>query len=108
MSEGIFIRNEPERIATVAAEMEQHHKQFRDKVAAIFERSGSLSKDWEGSSSELYSKNAQELNSRAQDMSQVMQELIRDLNEVAGIYRDAETSAKSQAQALPTEGVFRK
>ncbi|MDO4799298.1 MAG: WXG100 family type VII secretion target [Bacillota bacterium] len=67
----------------------------------------SLTGVWKSEASEEYQGRFKQVYDDIDNMLAIVSEHISDLNEAANIYIDAEKRAKSAAEGLPTDGVFR-
>ncbi len=62
---------------------------------------------WKSEASEEYQGRFKQVYDDIENMLAIVSEYISDLNEVANVYASAERAAKSAAEGLPTDGVFR-
>ena len=67
----------------------------------------SLTGVWKSEASDEYQGRFKQIYSDIDNMLAIVSEYISDLNEAANIYSTAEKAAKTAAEGLPTDGVFR-
>ncbi len=67
----------------------------------------SLAGVWKSQASDEYQGRFKQIYNDIDNMLAIVSEYISDLNEIAGVYSTAEKNAKSEAEGLPTDGVFR-
>lgn len=63
---------------------------------------------WKSEAADEYQNRFKQVYDDIENMLAIVTEYIGDLNEVAGIYSAAEKAAKSAAEGLPTDGVFKR
>lgn len=67
----------------------------------------SLTGVWKSEASDEYQGRFKQVYDDIDNMLAIVSEHISDLNEAASVYSTAEKAAKSAAEGLPTDGVFR-
>lgn len=67
----------------------------------------SLAASWKSPAADEYQLRFKQIYDDMENILAIITEYIHDLNESASIYTTAETSIKSMAEGLPTEGVFK-
>jgi WXG100 family type VII secretion target len=67
----------------------------------------SLTGTWKSEASDEFQGRFKQIYDDIDNMLAIVSEYISDLNEVANIYTTAEKAAKSAAEGLPTDGVFK-
>ena len=107
MSSNVYFKEDPQQIANVAALLQQERGKYSGNLSGMKTKALSLKTYWKSDSSEEYQKKALELDAQGQDLMKMLDEFGKKLQEASGIYTVAESNAKSAAQGLPTDGVFR-
>jgi len=102
-----FIKFDPEKIMEESVNIDRQHKLFVQHTAAIKKKADSTKNIWRGDSAQLYAEKITELDARSVEIAKMMAELSQDLANASGIYKKGEEDAKTKAQGLPTEGVFK-
>ncbi len=67
----------------------------------------SLTGIWKSEASDEYQGRFKQIYDDIDNMLAIVSEYISDLNEAANVYSVAEKAAKTAAEGLPTDGVFR-
>jgi WXG100 family type VII secretion target len=67
----------------------------------------SLANDWKSEASDEFQNRFKQIYDDIDNMLAIISEYISDLNESANIYITAEKAAKTAAETLPTDGVFK-
>lgn len=62
---------------------------------------------WKSEASDEYQGRFKQVYDDIENMLAIVTEYVSDLNEVANVYSTAEKAAKSAAEGLPTDGVFK-
>jgi len=96
----------PETMTALAKETQQIHQTISSAVDEITKIQKNLQNAWIGDSSGLFSKTWTQLDDSAKPMIDSVNRQMQTLNELAGIYTTAETTALKKNEGLPTEGVF--
>jgi len=108
MSESIFIKFNPERIAEVASDMQKLHSEFMQNITAIRQTSSSLRHSWSSDNrADNCFNRAAELDVKGEELARILRTFCDNLNQASGVYRAGESDVKQGVQQLPTEGVFR-
>ena len=68
---------------------------------------GSLTGVWRSEAADEYQSRFRMVYDDIENMLAIVAEYVSDLNELASVYASAERAAKSAAEGLPTDGVFR-
>jgi len=105
-NEGVFIQFDPEKILEASQTLESLHKRFVQGAANIKSKADSLKSVWQSDSATLYAEKMEGLHQRSEELAVRLQSLSRDLAQASGIYRKGEADSTTEAQGLPTEGVF--
>lgn len=102
-----FLKFSPEEIVKMATALQSERSSIRsalDRIANLNERAHA---DWQGEAANLYQEKIKKQQQDCEQTLLVIDEYISDLNAVSGIYQNAESTAKSAAEGLSTDGVFR-
>ena len=107
MATSVFFKEDPQQIANVAAILQQERGKYSGNLSGMKSKAQSLKAHWKSDSADEYQKRAAELDSQGLEIVKMLDEFIKKLQQASGIYTTAESAAKSAAQGLPTDGVFR-
>jgi WXG100 family type VII secretion target len=103
----VYFKEDPQKIAAAASLLLQQKNDITSGLSSIKTRSDRLKSFWESDGSVEYQRKAAQLDSSGKDIVNALDELIKKLQQVSGIYVSGEQAAKTAAQSLPTDGVFR-
>lgn len=102
-----FIKFDPVQILDVSVNIDLQHKNFSEYTDNIKKKADGLKGIWHGDSANLFAQKINELTIKDADIIKYFTALSKDLVNASGIYKTSESDAKTQAQGLPTEGVFK-
>ncbi|MDR2664765.1 MAG: WXG100 family type VII secretion target [Oscillospiraceae bacterium] len=107
MSANVHFKEDPQKIAAVASLIQTQRNGFSSALSAINTKATGLRSYWKSDSAEEYSKKQTDLNGRGQELVKILDDFVKKLQQTSGIYTSGEQTAKTAAQSLPTDGVFR-
>lgn len=103
----ITLKVEPSVLITKAGELSNEKTTIVGLMEQAKTEITSLVGSWKSEASDEYQARFKQIYDDIDNMLAIVSEYISDLNEVANVYGTAEKAAKSAAEGLPTDGVFR-
>lgn len=94
------LRVTPEQLESAANEFSSKGTTVGNLTAQMTQLVEGMSSVWEGEAASAYSQKFRQLDDDIQKMIRMIQEHSNDLNEMARVYREAETANTEEAQAL--------
>ncbi|MBP5280931.1 MAG: WXG100 family type VII secretion target [Lachnospiraceae bacterium] len=91
----------PETLESTANEFSGKGQAVSQLTAQMTDMVCGLSSVWEGDAATAYTTKFRQLDDDIQKMIKMIQEHAQDLNEMARIYREAETANAEEASGLP-------
>jgi WXG100 family type VII secretion target len=107
MNANVHFKEDPQKIAAVASLLQTQRNSFSGALSAINTKAEGLRPYWKSDGAEEYRKKQTDLNGRGQELVKMLDDFVKKLQQASGIYTSGEQAAKSAAQSLPTDGVFR-
>ena len=102
----ITLKVTPEVLTAKAGEMSNEKTQIHNLMEQAKQQITGLAASWESQASTEYRNRFSQCYDDIDNMLAVAQEHISDLEEAARIYSTAESTARTAAEGLPTQGVF--
>ena len=103
----IILKVQPEVLVSKAGELANEKTAIMGLMDQAKAEVTSLTGTWKSEASDEFQNRFKQIYDDIENMLAIVSEHISDLNESASIYTTAEKAAKSAAEGLPTEGVFR-
>ena len=103
----ITLKAKPEVLLAKSAELANEKNTVMSIMDQVKNEIHSLTGTWRSEASEEYQPRFRQVYNDIENMLAIVSEYAGDLNEVANLYTTAEKAAKSTAEGLPTDGVFR-
>mgnify|MGYP005772647733 CR=1 FL=1 len=94
------LRVTPEQLEAAATEFSAKGTTMSNLTSQMSQLVGSLSGVWEGEAAATYTGQFRQLEDDIQRISRMVQEHAADLNEMARVYRGAETANQEEAAGL--------
>jgi uncharacterized protein YukE len=91
----------------VAIRLQQQRNAFSTNLDAMRNRANSLKSHWESAGAEAYHCKIENMYAQGRYLADVLDDFVRKLQEASGIYTAGEQTAKTAAEALPTESMYR-
>ena len=103
----IILKVQPEVLVSKAGELTNEKTTILGLMDQAKAEISSLTGTWISEASNEFQNRFKQTYDDIENVLAIVSEYISDLNESANIYSTAETAAKSAAEGLPTEGVFK-
>lgn len=94
------IKVSPEKLTAAAGEFSTEGNNMTNLVSEMINLVGSMNSVWEGEASAAYITKFNSLENDLQVLNRMIQEHVRDLEEMANLYRTAEQSNAEDASSL--------
>ena len=102
----IDLKVAPEQIAELAGQIADIYSTVSEALKNIETEKQQMQADWEGETKELYAGTSGDLTKQSEQIPLILKGYINTMNDLSGIYVQAESTVKNLNQALPTDGVF--
>ena len=103
----IILKVQPEALSTKSNELNVEKNNILTTLEQVKTEMTSLVGTWKSPASDEFQVRFKQLYDDMENVIAIISEHVNDLNEASGIYASAESAAKSAAEALPVDGVFR-
>jgi len=103
----ITLKVQPDVLISKAGELGNEKSSVMNLMDQAKSDINSLTGVWKSEAADEFQNRFKQVYDDIDNMLAIVSEHISDLNEVANVYSTAEKSAKSIAEGLPTDGVFR-
>ena len=103
----IILKVQPEVLVSKAGELSNEKTAVMGFMDQAKTEVSSLTGTWISEASDEFQNRFKQVYDDIDNMLAIVSEYISDLNESANIYTTAEKAAKSAAEGLPTDGVFK-
>ena len=103
----IILKVQPEVLLSKSGELSNEKTSIMGLMDQAKTEINSLTGIWKSEASDEYQNRFKQIYDDIDNMLAIVSEYISDLNESADIYSVAEKAARSAAEGLPTDGVFR-
>ncbi|UNC91122.1 WXG100 family type VII secretion target [Candidatus Contubernalis alkaliaceticus] len=103
----ITLKVQPDVLIAKAGELSTEKTTIMGLMDQTKSNINSLAGVWKSQASDEYQGRFKQIYNDIDNMLAIVSEYISDLNEIASVYSTAEKNAKSEAEGLPTDGVFR-
>lgn len=103
----IILKVKPDVLTAKAGELSTERIKILNIMDEVKSEISSLNGVWISDASTEYQNRFKQIYDDIENVLTIVAEYTSDLNEAATIYETAEKSAKSAAEGLPTDGVFK-
>lgn len=102
----IILKVTPTELLAKASEMASQKQQLSSIMESCKTEIKSLQGAWKSEAAEQFQNKFNQVYNDIDNMLAIVEAYITTINETASIYERSETTAKSDSESLPTEGVF--
>lgn len=103
----ITLKVQPDVLLSKGGELTTEKNSIQNMMDQAKTEINSLTGSWKSEAADEFQNRFKQVYDDIDNMLAIVSEYISDLTEVANIYTTAEKAAKSAAEGLPTDGVFR-
>ena len=103
----IILKVQPDVLLSKSGELSNEKNTIISLMDQAKSEINSLTGVWKSEASDEFQARFKQVYDDIDNMLAIVSEYISDLNEVPNVYTTAEKAAKSAAEGLPTDGVFR-
>lgn len=93
----------PEQLSQKADKLRQKILRIQREFGAMEERINGTASYWAGEAGDVCREKYREFQPEIEEIIRRLEEHVRDLNAMAGVYREAETAAKDIIEDLPSD-----
>lgn len=102
----IILNVQPEQLIAKAGQLNTERQNITGEMEEAKQLIASLTSYWESAASSEYQSRFNQIYDDIDYALRIVDSYINDLNQAADIYSKAEQNASTQAEGLPTTGVF--
>lgn len=102
----ITLKVEPDVLISKSGELANEKATVMNQMEQAKSEINSLTGVWKSEAADTYQTRFRQVYTDIDNMLATVQEYVTNLNEAAGLYKNAEAQAKNTAEGLPAQGVF--